>query len=106
MTEVIELNASFDDGKLLIERRDGQPISIITHEETESGCIEVVEFGCRGNAVKALQSLLNCHGQHLDVDGIFGNCTQTSLLIFQHNKKLPETGVCSSLDWGELVKGN
>lgn len=103
--EVLKLYASFDDGKLIIERQDGKPISIITHEEVDEECIEVLEFGCSGNAVKALQALLNCHGQHLDVDGIFGNCTQTALIIFQDNKKLPATGVCSALEWGELVKG-
>ena len=103
--EVLKLYASFDDGKLIIERQDGKPISIITHEEIDGECIEVLEFGCTGNAVKALQALLNCHGQHLDVDGIFGNCTQTALIIFQDNVKLPATGVCTALEWAALTKG-
>lgn len=100
---VLKLNASFDDGKLIIERQDGEPIDLITHDEIDGDCVEVLEFGCSGNAVKALQALLNCHGQHLDVDGIFGNLTQTALIIFQDNKKLNPTGECSKLEWLALI---
>lgn len=105
--EIIKLYASFDDGKLIIERQDGKPISIISHDELDGECVEVLEFGCAGNAVKALQALLNCHGQHLEVDGIFGNLTQTALIIFQDLKKLNNaSGVCDACTWEALVKGN
>lgn len=100
---VIKLNASFSDGKLIIDRQDGEPITIITHEELDGECVEVLEIGTSGNAVKALQALLNCHGQHLEVDGIFGNLTQTALIIFQDNKGLPPTGECSKLEWCALI---
>lgn len=101
--EIIKLYASFDDGKLIIERQDGEPISIITHEEVDGECVEVLEFGCTGNAVKAMQCLLNCHGQHLDADGIFGNLTQTALIIFQDGAKLNANGVCDSFTWSALI---
>lgn len=105
--EVIKLYASFDDGKLVIERQDGTPINIISHDDVDAECVEVLEFGCSGNAVKALQALLNCHGQHLEVDGIFGNHTQTALIIFQDLKKLNNaSGVCDGSTWDALVKGN
>lgn len=100
---VIKLNASFSDGKLIIACQDGEPISLITREEIASECVEVLEIGNSGNAVKALQALLNCHGQHLEVDGIFGNLTQTALIIFQDNKGLPPTGECSALEWCALI---
>lgn len=100
---VIELAALFEDGKMQISRKDGKPISLITHEELEGDCIEVLEYGCKGNAVKALQALLNCHGQHLDVDGIFGSLTQTALIIFQDQKQLPATGTASNLEWTALI---
>ena len=103
MDEVIKLYASFEDGKLVIERQDGQPISIITHEEVDGECVEVLEFGTQGNAVKAMQALLNCHGQHLETDGIFGNLTQTALIIFQDSAKLNANGVCDSLTWSALI---
>lgn len=105
MDEVtIKLNADFsDDGKLIIAREDGQPISIITHEEMSGDCVEVVEFGNSGHAVKALQCLLNAHGQHLDEDGIFGGLTQTALIIFQDEHRLPANGNCDLLTWQALI---
>ena len=104
--EVIKLYASFDDGKLVIERQDGKPISIIAQDEANAECIEVLKYGSRGNAVKALQALLNCHGQHLEIDGIFGNLTQTALIIFQDAHKLNASGVCDLFTWEALMKGN
>lgn len=104
MDEVIKLNAEFDDGKLIISRQDSQPITIITHEELGTECIEVLEFGNSGHAVKALQCLLNAHGKHLDEDGIFGNCTQTELIVFQDEHKLNATGQCDLLTWDALIR--
>ena len=104
MGEAIELYASFDDdGRLIIERKDRQPISIVTHEELAEECIEVLEYGSSGNAVKALQALLNCHDQHLEVDGIFGQLTQTALIIYQDQKSLPANGTADILTWQSLI---
>lgn len=103
---IIKLFASFEDGKLVIERQDGMPISIIAQDDVNADCIEVLEFGCQGNAVKALQALLNCHGQHLEIDGIFGNLTQTALIIFQDAHKINASGVCDMITWEALTKGN
>lgn len=101
---LIKLEADFDDGKLIIRREDGQPITIITHEELDGECVEVLELGQGSkNAVIALQSLLNCHGQHLDTDGSFGPLTQTALIIFQDQVKLPATGTCDRLTWQALI---
>ena len=104
MDNAIDLYASFEDGKLIIERKDAQPIAMISRDDLDGECVEVVEFGICGNAVKALQALLNCHGQHLEVDGIFGNMTQTALIIFQDEKKLPATGTCDALTWEALIR--
>lgn len=104
MGDVIDLYASFDDdGRLIIERKDRQPINIITHEELAEECIEVLEYGSKGNAVRALQALLNCHGQHLDVDGDFGGLTQTALIIYQDAKGLPANGTADMLTWQSLI---
>ena len=104
MDEVVDILLSFDDGKLVIERKDGKPISVITHSQDEE-CVEVLEFGCAGNAVKALQALLNCNGQHLEVDGIFGRLTQTALQIFQNKVGLTENGTCTKSVWEKLIMG-
>ena len=99
----IALAARFDDGQLVISRQDGQPITIITHEESDGECVEILEIGASGNAVKALQALLNCHGQHLDVDGIFGSLTQTALIIFQDANSISATGTCDRITWEKLI---
>ena len=105
MADVIDLFATFDDdGRLIIERKDQQPISIVTHEDLAEECIEILEYGCIGQAVEALQLLLNLHGHHLEVDGIFGSITQTELIIFQDRKKLPATGTCDLLTWEQLIR--
>ena len=104
MPEAIDLYASFDDdGRLIIERKDRQPISIITHEELAEECVEVLGYGSSGNAVIALQALLNCHDQHLKMDGIFGQLTQTALIIFQDLKSLPANGTADIRTWQALI---
>lgn len=102
MGEVLKLYASFEDGKLIIERQDGAPLEF-ENPVVNDECVEVLEFGCTGNAVKALQALLNCHGQHLEIDGIFGNITQTALMIYQDSKGMAQDGVASKEVWLSLV---
>ena len=102
MDEVLKLYASFEDGKLIIERQDGEPLEF-NSPVIDGECVEVLEFGCVGNAVKALQSLLNCHGQHLEVDGIFGNLTQTALNIFKDSVRLVPDGVADMSVWTALI---
>lgn len=102
MDEVLKLYASFEDGKLIIERQDGEPLEF-NSPVIDGECVEVLEFGCSGNAVKALQSLLNCHGQHLEVDGIFGNLTQTALNIFKDSVRLVPDGVVDMSVWTALI---
>lgn len=106
MADAIEFSAQFDDGKMIIERRDGKPIDVITHEELGANCVEILELNSTGHAVKAMQCLLNCHGAHLDEDGIFGSCTQTELMIYQDRKGLPVTGECTMLEWEILIHEN
>ena len=96
--KTIKLFASFDSGKLIIERQDSQPIDIITHEEVNGNAVEVVEYGSKGDAVKAVQALLNCHGQKLAVDGIFGKLTQDALIAVTGDS------VCGFSAWQKLIR--
>ena len=98
------LSALVDDGNLIISRQDGQPIDIIPREDFDGSCVAVLEINDTGNAVKALQALLNVHGQHLDVDGIFGPATQTALIIFQDSKGMQGSGTCDAQTWAYLIK--
>ena len=96
--KTIKLFASFDNGKLIIGRQDSQPIGIITHEEVNDNAVEVVEYGSKGDAVKAVQALLNCHGQKLVVDGIFGKLTQDALIAVTGDS------VCGFSAWEKLIR--
>ena len=98
------LSALVDDGNLIISRQDGRPIDILVREDFDCSCVAVLEINDTGNAVKALQALLNVHGQHLDVDGIFGPATQTALIIFQDSKGMKGTGTCDAQTWAYLIK--
>ena len=92
--EILKLSASFEDGKLIIERQDGKPIK----EFYTGECVEVLKFGSKGNAVKALQALLNCKGYSIAIDGVFGNQTGTAL------KNFCGSGVCNSYVWEQLIR--
>ena len=96
--KTIKLYASFDNGRLVIERQDAKPIDIITHEELNDNAVEIVEFGSKGDAVKAVQGLLNCHKQKLIVDGIFGKLTQDALIAVTGDS------VCSFSTWEKLIR--
>ena len=100
----IMLQALLEDGDLIISRQDGKPISILPREDIDGSCVGIVEINDTGHLVKALQALLNEHGQHLDEDGIFGPATQTALIIFQDQRQIPATGTCDAQTWAELVK--
>ena len=102
--KVLHLMAEISDGILTIQREDGQPISIIERDEISGDCIEVLEINSSGNAVKALQALLCCHGQHIAIDGIFGPMTQTALIIYQDKCGLPATGTCDKLTWERMIE--
>ena len=98
------LSALVDDGNLIISRQDGQPIDIMTRDDFDGSCIQVLDLNDTGDAVKAMQALLNAHGQHLHVDGIFGSLTQTALIIFQDSKGMKGTGTCDAQTWAYLIK--
>ena len=103
---IIHLTAEISDGILTIERTDGLPIDIISREQTAGNCCAIVEYGDTGDAVRALQCLLNVDGHcgHLDTDGIFGSLTQTALTIFQDRRGLTATGTCDFQTWNELIR--
>lgn len=98
------LSALVDDGNLIISRQDCQPIDIMIREDLDGSCVAVLEINDTGDAVKALQALLNAHGQHLQVDGIFGSLTQAALFIFQDSKGMKGTGICDAQTWAYLIK--
>jgi len=53
-------------------------------------------------AVITLQTKLNNFGYGLDVDGDFGNMTDSAVRQFQRSKGLVADGICGPMTWGKL----
>ncbi|YAL84396.1 peptidoglycan-binding domain-containing protein [Dermacoccaceae bacterium W4C1] len=65
-------------------------------------------IGCRGNEVRALQTLLNHHGEageQLVVDGVFGTATTMRLRFEHHRRGLPMTATADRNTYGALLHG-
>ncbi len=61
------------------------------------------ENGDSGPEVFAIQLLLNAHGANLNIDGIFGPLTQTSVEDFQTDKNLTEDAIVGPETWQALI---
>ncbi|MBZ5683750.1 MAG: peptidoglycan-binding protein [Acidobacteriia bacterium] len=59
--------------------------------------------GCVLPAVGVLQLLLNRQGAHLEVDGIFGQRTESAVRQFQRSHRLEVDGVVGEQTWPRLV---
>ncbi len=65
--------------------------------------IQVAQGSADTNAVKAAQTQLNKYGANLVVDGVFGSGTRASVVQFQANRGLSQTGVVDLATWQELL---
>lgn len=54
----------------------------------------LMKMGSRGESVKWLQWELNQRGANLKEDGIYGNQTKLSVLLYQKDHKLVQDGIC------------
>ena len=61
-----------------------------------------IREGSRGEDVKRLQTLLNNEGYSLDVDGIFGEKTQSAVRHYQKNQGLDVDGIVGMNTWSAL----
>lgn len=59
--------------------------------------------GSTGAAVKALQTLLNHHGERLKIDGQFGPKTHGAVVDFQHKHGLSPDGIAGPKTWLKLL---
>lgn len=66
--------------------------------------MKTLRKGDRGNEVKELQTALNGAGCNLDVDGSFGDLTETAVIAFQTFRGLQIDGVVGSETWVALSK--
>lgn len=60
--------------------------------------LPVLQKGCKGEPVKALQSLLGCN-----VDGDFGPATDSALRACQKKLGLSPDGICGAKTWARLL---
>lgn len=67
--------------------------------------LPVLQYGAKGEAVRALQALLNAHGAKLTIDGSFGPATRAAVRQYQKSKGLTIDGSCGPQTWGSLIKG-
>lgn len=63
----------------------------------------VVKRGCVGPEVKTVQALLNGWGYALDVDGAFGEKTETAVKTFQKRMSLTPDGIVGDKTWAALT---
>lgn len=59
--------------------------------------------GSRGDAVRALQELLNTRGAGIGVDGIYGEQTTAAVGAFQRAQQLSATGAMDDATWQALL---
>lgn len=64
-----------------------------------------IRRGSRGDDVERLQTMLNNAGYSLDVDGIFGEKTQSAVRQYQRNQGLDVDGIVGTNTWGALTGG-
>lgn len=65
-----------------------------------------VGYGSRGETVKKLQKLLNQGDYNLDEDGIFGAKTQAAVKDYQKNNGLDVDGIVGNKTWTSLTTRN
>lgn len=59
--------------------------------------------GSKGQEVKSLQALLNCRGAFLAMDGDFGKNTDSAVRTYQRSKGLEVDGIVGRLTWTSLL---
>ncbi|MFW5847586.1 MAG: peptidoglycan-binding protein [bacterium] len=66
--------------------------------------METLKVGSRGDSVKTLQSLLIDNGYNLQIDGIFGENTEDTVMDFQKSNSMAVDGIVGPNTWTALLK--
>lgn len=79
----------------------------VAGKNTLTSLTPTLRQGSRGDAVKAVQTLLNAHGSHINVDGEFGPATASAVKKVQSSAKISADGVVGEKTWKALyAKGS
>lgn len=65
-----------------------------------------IQYGASGDDVKELQRRLNANGFQLDVDGVWGDNTESAVRKYQKQNGLAVDGIVGSNTWASLLGGN
>ena len=88
------------------ETKKEEPKKVESKQEVCTVEIKILKKGDKGNAVKAMQILLNGNGCKCGTsgaDGSFGPATLTALKKYQTKKKLSVDGICGPATWASLL---
>lgn len=85
----------------------GKPVTgTVPRAEICTPELAILRYGAKGEAVRALQTLLNLRGGYaLSTDASFGPKTKAAVNDFQRNSKLTVDGCVGPQTWGKLVEG-
>ena len=65
-----------------------------------------LKIGARGDEVRKLQKRLKALGYETGpIDGIFGDITNSAVILYQKNCRIEQDGIVGPITWGKLNKG-
>lgn len=82
------------------------PTNLIKSATRYTVKLPLLQYGDRGEIVKAMQILLIGHGYTVGgsgADGVFGNGTRAGLVNFQEDKHLTVDAICGGQSWAALL---
>jgi len=85
------------------QRSSGLTVDGVVGPETWGALFVTVQKDDHGNAVRAVETLLNAHGLDIEVDGDFGDETDDAVRSFQQSSGLVVNGIVGPQTWEALV---
>lgn len=86
------------------QRSRGLNVDGVVGRQTWERLIARVHKGSRGNAVRAVQVMLNSFNSPIPEDGVFGEQTRLAVRKFQENHDLRVDGVVGPTTWRKLIE--
>jgi peptidoglycan hydrolase-like protein with peptidoglycan-binding domain len=103
----IEVDGDFgeqtDQAVHAFQQKNDLTVDGLVGPETWGALFVAVQKGDQGDAVSAVQTLLNMQGQDVEIDGDFGDQTEGAVKAFQKAKRLTANGIVGPQTWAALV---
>lgn len=81
----------------------GDPIDSTSWTETLLNDLPTVQSGASGQFVRNVQGLLNAHGAHLSIDGVFGPLTKSEVEHVQSTYGIQIDGIVGRHTWATIL---